>query len=254
MCKICKDTSILDKEKVNNVVFLYPKDLKTEFSENEILPLEFKNLKKNVKRHIPPHTNEIKMPKRDGERKVISRNELTGMNLGKICMKLYLKRRPYSDYEDDVLLHEMNGAVVAEINHSRKFPAAFRPFLSAAVTRRVKNFVNLRLTQTGHLPAINITADKATYKHRTRQFISCVTLVPGADDIHQVISFGQPIVKGHKGFEITQNIKEDLDIFGIKSCQIEGGSFDGQYFHSSGVRSSLLSPIQFCSLVLGRHA
>ena len=57
-------------------------------------------------------------------------------------MKHYLKDRPYSDYEDDVLLHEMNGAVVEEINH--KFPAAFRSFLSAAVTRRVKNFLNLR--------------------------------------------------------------------------------------------------------------
>ena len=86
-----------------------------------------------------------------------------------------------------------------------------------AVTRRVKNFLNLRLTQTGNLPAINTTADRATYKHRTRQFLSCVTLVPVADDLLQVISFGQPIVKGHKGFEIAQNIKEGLDIFGIKS-------------------------------------
>ena len=90
-------------------------------------------------------------------------------------MKHYLKDRPYSDYEDDVLLHKMNGAVVEEIN--REFPAAFRSFLYAAVTRRVKNFLNLRLTQTGHLPAINTTADKGTYKHRTRQFLSCVTLV-----------------------------------------------------------------------------
>ena len=157
-------------------------------------------------------------------------------------MKHYLKDRHYSDYEDDVLLHEMNGAVVEEINH--KFPAAFRPFLSAAVTRRFKNFLNLRLTQTGHLPAINTTADKGTYKHRTRQFLSCVTLVPVADDLLQVISFGQPIVKGHKGFEIAQNIKECLDIFGIKYCQIEGGSFDGQYFNL-GVQAAMESGVLY---------
>ena len=157
-------------------------------------------------------------------------------------MKHYLKDRPYSDYKDDVLLHEMNGAVVEEIN--RKFPAAFRPFLSAAVTRSVKNVLNLRLTQTGHLPAINTTDDKGTYKHRTRQFLSCVTLVPVADDLLQVISFGQPIMKGHKGFEIAQNIKECLDIFGIKYCQIEGGSFDGQYFNL-GVQAALESEVLY---------
>jgi hypothetical protein len=46
-----------------------------------------------------------------------------------------------------------------------------------------------------------------------------------------VISFGQPVVKGHKGIEIAMNIKEGFDEFNLQSCQIEGGSFDGQYFH-----------------------
>ena len=56
------------------------------------------------------------------------------MNLGRMCMKLFLRGRPYTDYEDDVILHYMNGAAVGELNHSRKF----RPFLCTVITQRVK--------------------------------------------------------------------------------------------------------------------
>ena len=74
-------------------------------------------------------------------------------------------------------------------------------------------------------------ADQATYKHHTWQFLSCVTVVPGADELLQMISSSQPVVKGHKGIEIAKNIKEGLDKFNLQSSQIERGSFDGQYFH-----------------------
>ena len=47
--------------------------------------------------------------------------------------------------------------------------------------------------------------------------------------------------KGHTGIESAMNIKEGMDQFNIKSCQIEGGSFDGQYFHL-GVQKALESP------------
>ena len=149
------------------------------------------------------------------------------MNLGRMCTKLLLRGRPYTDYGDDVILLYMNGAAVGELNHSWKF----RPFLCTVITQRVKKFACTLLLQTGHLPVVNITADKATYKHDTRQFLSYVTVVPGAEDLLQVIRLGQPIVKGHKGIDIAKNIKEGLDIINLQSRQIEGGSFDGQYFH-----------------------
>ena len=65
--------------------------------------------------------------------------------------------------------------------------------------------------------------------------------MPHEEELLQVISFGQPIVKGHTGIELARNIKEGMDKFNIKSCQIEGGSFDGQYFHL-GVQKALESP------------
>ena len=227
-------------------VFTYPYDLDQNFDDHEYLPRAFINLKKSVKRHLIDSISHQKNVKAEEERKakqslLEKKNENAGMNLGRLCMKLYLKGRPYSDYEDDVLVQKMNGAVVGELNHSRKFPAAFRPFVSKTIVRRVSEFIGRKLPQTGHLPAVNITADKATYKHNTRQFLSCVTVMPHAEELLQVISFGQPIVKGHTGIELARNIKEGMDKFNIKSCQIEGGSFDGQYFHL-GVQKALESP------------
>ncbi len=64
-----------------------------------------------------------------------------------------------------------------------------------------------------------------------------MTVVPGAEELPQVINFGQPIVKGHKGIEIAKNITDGSNAFNLLSSQIEGGSFDGQYFHLRVERS-----------------
>lgn len=246
-CMICQDANNANPEKTtDHGIFAYGNDLEKEFEDREFLPREFINLKKNIKRHLADSVTHKKNVQAEEQRKAErslfeKKNEKAGMNLGRLCLKLFLKGRPYTDYEDDVLLHKINGSTVGELNHSRKFPAAFRPFVSRAVARRISTFIGTRLVQTGHLPAVNITADKATYKHHTRQFLSCVTVVPGAEELLQVISFGQPIVKGHKGIEIAKNIKDGLDTFNLQSSQIEGGSFDGQYFHLR-VEEALESP------------
>ena len=196
-------------------LFMYPYDLDQNFDDHENLPRAFINLKKSVKHHLIDSISHQENMKVEEERKAKQRllenkNEHARMNLGRLCMKLYLKGRPYADYEDDVLVQKMNGTVVGELNHSRKFPAAFRPFVSKEIVQRVSSFIGKKLPQTGHLLAINITADKATYKHNTRQFLSCVTVMPGAEELLQVISFGQPIVKGHTGLQLAMNIKETI--------------------------------------------
>ena len=89
-------------------------------------------------------------------------------------MKNYHLGRPYSDYEYDVLMLKMSGSVVGELNHSRKFPAVFRSSVCKVVNKRSKNFIQTPLIQTGHLPCVGVSADKGTYKHRSRQFVSIV--------------------------------------------------------------------------------
>ncbi len=177
-CRICQDATNANPEKTTDQgIFAYGNHLEKEFEDREFLPREFINLKKNVKRHLTDSATHKKNVQAEEQRKaerslLQKKNEEAGMNLGRICLKLFLKGRPYTDYEDDILVHKINGSNVGELNHSRKFPAAFRPFVSRAVARRIGTLISTRLVQTGHLPAVNITADKATYKHHSRQ--SCL--------------------------------------------------------------------------------
>ena len=47
------------------------------------------------------------------------------------------------------------------------------------------------------------------------------------------IYFGQSEVKRHDGPGVTQNIIDELNFWNIQGNQVEGESFDGQYFHLS---------------------
>lgn len=141
---------------------------------------------------------------------------------------------PYTDYEDDVLNLKQANAKLGHMNHSRKFPAAFRPHVYAVVKTRLKRFLTRKLSQTGHRPPLALSADKATYKHRSRQFLGGVTISPDGQNLLEVISCGQPIVKeGSTGSALCKTMKSGLDEFGIAGCQIESAVFDGVYFHCS---------------------
>ena len=126
-------------------------------------------------------------------------------------MEKYLKGRPYADYETDVLLLAKSGAIVGEINHSRKFSAAFRPSVAKVVHSKVEKFLKTPLRQTGHLPPCGVSADKGTYKHRSRQFCSCIVVMPGGNNWLEVLSCGQPVfTEGSSGLELAKNMKRSL--------------------------------------------
>ena len=42
---------------------------------------------------------------------------------------------------------------------------------------------------------------------------------------------GQPIVKDHSGDGVADSIVGELIKYGVDPSQVEGGSYDGQYFH-----------------------
>ena len=44
---------------------------------------------------------------------------------------------------------------------------------------------------------------------------------------------GQPVVKSHDGPSVTRNIIDELNSWEIQGDQVEGGTFDRQYFHLS---------------------
>ena len=86
------------------------------------------------------------------------------------------------------------------------------------------------MKQTGFLPSINVQADKGTNISRTRQFTSVITIVPDSDIPICFIHLGQPVVKDHSGKGISQSIRDQILRYGIQNHQLEGASFDGQYF------------------------
>ena len=104
------------------------------------------------------------------------------------------------------------------------------------MSSRVKYFFASKLEQTEFKPPLNVQADKGTNCHRTRQFTSVVTIVPESPNSLTVVYLGQPVVKNHDGPGITDSIVSELKLWSISGEQVEGGSFDGQYFYLDVLR------------------
>ena len=66
-----------------------------------------------------------------------TKNYEAGMNLGRICYKLYVKGHPFTDYEENVLILKQAKADVGNLNHSRKFPPAFLPHVTKEIQSRM---------------------------------------------------------------------------------------------------------------------
>ena len=231
LCDIC---SKFDSEKTPKITFEYngPK----EFTEKEKVLRQFINLKKTLKRHLTTSINHkeclMKNSKTEEEKvKTTSINEEVGMRIGRNCYFLFYKGRPYIDFEDMILLQDLNGLYVGDINHSRKFPASYRPFVCNEVMDRVRNYLNSALQQTGFKPPINIAFDKATYKHRPRQFVAAITVVPDAEDFLRPIALGLPTISGTYGIDFARSAKATMDSYSIANLQIEGGTMDGDNFN-----------------------
>ena len=231
-CKVCQDSH-------TGGTFFYSASHGVEFGEDDYLPREFSNFKKKIISHIQNSKSHMEAvtdikAREKASNEMISKNRKAGMNLGRLCMEKYIKGRPYTDYETDVLLLVKSGAAVGELNHSRMFPASFRPSVKSVIHSRVTKFLTTPLMQTGHLPTCGLSADKGTYKHRSRQFISCVVIMPGGNNWLEVLTCGQPVVtEGSSGMQLAKNMKGGFDYMGIRAGQIESAVFDGVYFHCS---------------------
>ena len=185
--------------------------------------------------------------KRDAHKDAISQNENTtikmknesnrnnaiALQVGCACYKIYYRGRPYTDYEDEVFLLHKCGVDVRDKSHSYKFSQKFLESVAEVVKDNVKDYLKKPLPQTGFAPPVKVLADKATYKHRTRQFFGLTSIIPDSDDLLQYMFLGLPVVKLHTGEGVGQSIISVLEEFEISAEQFEGGSFDGQYFHLS---------------------
>ena len=196
---------------------------------------KFKCLKSHLKAHFAnkKHVDniEIKNKMEDDERKFQSRCHKVGLRIARLCYDGYKSGASVRAFENDVMKAVLNDTDLGDLNHSKNFPDKFRSYVAAEVKKRTAGFLDQRLRQTGFLPPINVQADKGTTVHSTRQFTTVSTITPGSESLISVIYLGQPIVKNHTGEGIANSIIEELENYGIKGSQVEGGSYDGQYFH-----------------------
>ena len=170
------------------------------------------------------------------------------MRIARICYVEYKEGNSKRHFETEVLKASLNGTDLGNLNRLDPFPRKFRPFVKSEIHERTKTFFNSRLEQTGFKPALNISADKGTNVHRSRQFTTIKTCVPDSPNLISSIFLGEPVVKKHDGIGVTDSIVEEVDKFGIKPEQIEGASFDGAYFHQSvpdQMKTKLNLPDQF---------
>ena len=104
--------------------------------------------------------------------------------------------------------------------------------INNVIQNKIKTFLSTPMIQTGFRPPVKIIADKDTLKHRTRQLVSLLVVVPDADNLIQPIYLGHPVVMLHTGKGVSDSIVGVTDEY-IFNEQYEGGSYDGQYHHLS---------------------
>ena len=198
---------------------------------------KFLNLKGSIRKHfktIPHNKNWEAWKAADDEKKaIVKRSYDVGMRIARICYVEYKEGNSKRHFETEILKAVLNGVDMGDINHSDQFVRKFRPFVRREIHEKTKQFLNSRLEQTGFYPAMNISADKGTNVHRSRQFTTAKCCVPNSPNLINSIFLGEPVVKHHDGPGVTESIKHETDKFAIKPEQIEGASFDGAYFHQS---------------------
>ena len=124
-----------------------------------------------------------------------------------------------------------NGCDLGDLSLSKQFPDKRRRFVAQEIREKKVNFISTRLVQTGFLSAINLQADKGTTVHNTHQFTRVAVVVPDSECLISNIYLGQPIVKNRTRRGIAESMTKQLELFKTVGSQVEGGFFDGQYFH-----------------------
>ena len=233
-------------------LFKYDKDDDIE-NENKNLSQRFRNLKAHMKAHLMNKTHIDHWEKwkqiEEENHKFESRCHEVGLRIARLCYDIYKDGSSMRSFEKEVVKAVLNGTDLGDLNHSKRFPDKFREFVAAEVRKRTVGFLGTRLPQTGFLPPLNIQADKGTTVHNTRQFTTVTTITPGSASLLSVVYLGQPIVGNHTGAGVADSIVEELAKYGITASQVEGGSFDGQYFHLS-VPDHLVKKLLLCSQFL----
>ena len=88
---------------------------------------------------------------------------------------------------------------IMQINHNTNF-TLFRTYVAYVIKDRAVNFLPYPLEQTDFRTAVNVCAEKDTYKPLTKQATAVIVVVPDAPNLSDVLYLAHPIVKSRYGW------------------------------------------------------
>ena len=195
----------------------------------------FKSMKYALKRHLKSsNAHATAVRKNSAQERLLSkedsREKKVGMNLGRLVYFLGKRGKPDEDYPLHIDIIQKAGGDVGDINHSTKFPGKFIQALAKTVEKNVKNHFQTKMKQTGKKPPAKILADKATWKHHTRNIVGIVSVFPDSPKLIQAVYAGAPVCPKGDGESLRDNTASVTDKF-ISGEQYMGGSVDGATLH-----------------------
>ena len=141
ICHECVNTSDIDNADITTIkgkskkgVFTYVEDMEGK----SILTQSFRNLKKNVRAYLlsENHKKEVQLNKEKEKEDPTSDSERAiGMRIGRVCYYLFKRGKPYAEFEQLLLLHNLNNVKIGNLNHSIQFPRKFLPFVAGEVKK-----------------------------------------------------------------------------------------------------------------------
>ena len=123
--------------------------VEADVHKNKLLSRSFRNIKTHLKTHFLSEKHKkavnIKREKEISEKSTNTEIEI-GMRIARICYYLYTNARPFTDFENLLLLQHLNDTKIGNINHSRMFPIYFLNSV-AFVVQQLKIKLRIYLTK-----------------------------------------------------------------------------------------------------------
>ena len=162
-----------------------------------------------------------------------------GIAVARLVYLTIREAKSFLSYERMVLEAYLLGVQVGVKNHGKDFASKFVDSMHKVIVRGIATFLKTPQEATGLPPPFCIVADKMTALRRTGQLVGLLVLVEGR--IKAVFVGCLPVVDGHHGPDVADNLLEVLEPYGITAdmfrAQFTGQSYDGQYFHLSTPRA-----------------
>ena len=182
--------------------------------------------------HILKAEKEMNRRKQEEPRKIRA-----GMNIMRVVYKRIKNNESDRNLEDDLLIQHLNGVDIGDINHSCKIVSYILPHVAQDIRQSIITFLTNSLKQTTYLPTGKVLADSSTSRHRKRQFVAFLTVIPDSEELIRAIYFPFVLQKGGSGLMQTESICESLkmgtDNVIIQCDQYLGTSGDGHFQHCS---------------------